>query len=92
MELAYGLADKGINYGVEFLKGKIHEGSCKVKSYEKRNLQYQQNTLFKNDQKQLYSELNGENQSVSAASDKKEATAFWSGIWSEPVQHNKNAS
>ena len=47
LTLAYGIAKKGINYVVQFLKGKIHEGSCKVKSYKKRNLQYQWNTLFK---------------------------------------------
>ena len=46
---------------------------------------------LKNDQKQWYSELNGENQSVAAAPNKQEATSFWSRIWSKPVQHTNNA-
>ena len=91
LEAKYGLGDRGFLYVEELLKGKIHEGTCKVKSYEKRNMQYQQNTLFKNDQKQLYSQLSGEGQSVSDAPDPKEATAFWSGIWSNPVEHNRKA-
>ena len=53
LEAKYGLGDRGFLYVEKLLKGKIHEGTCKDKSYEKRNLQYQQNTLFKNDQKQL---------------------------------------
>ena len=60
-------------------------------SHLKRNLQFHQNTLFKNDQKQLYKELNGDSGNNSVAPDKDEATAFWSGIWSKPVTHNRNA-
>jgi hypothetical protein len=81
LEKKYALADKGFLFVEEFLKGKIHEASCKIRMYEKRLLQYQQNNLFKNDQKQLYQQLSGEGQSVSDAPDPKEATAFWSGIW-----------
>ena len=87
----YGLGAKGILYVIEFLKGKIHAGSCKVRDYLKRNMQYQQNNLFKNDQKQLYSQLSGETQTVTAPPDKDEATKFWSGIWSKPVIHNDKA-
>ena len=59
LEKVYGLGEKGTLYVIEFLKGKIHAGSCKVKNYLKRNLQYHQNNLFRNDQKQLYKELSG---------------------------------
>ena len=91
LEKVYGLGEKGTLYVIEFLKGKIHAGSCKLKSHLKRNLQFHQNTLFKNDQKQLYKELNGDSQDNSVAPNKDEATAFWSGIWSNPVTHNRDA-
>ena len=54
LEKVYGLGEKGTLYVIELLKGKIHAGNCKVKNYLKRNQQYHQNNLFKNDQKQLY--------------------------------------
>ena len=92
LERAYGLGAKGYLYVIAFLKGKIHSGKCKIQSYLKRELQFRQNTLFKNDQKQLYKELGGTAQTDSAqAPDGKEATDFWSGIWSTPVEHNRNA-
>lgn len=92
LELTYRLGAKGYLYVIAFLKGKIHSGTCKIQSYLKRELQYRQNTLFKNDQKQLYKELGGTSQTdTAAAPDAKEATDFWSGIWSNPVEHNRNA-
>ena len=92
LERTYGLGAKGYLYVIAFLKGKIHSGTCKIQSYLKRELQFRQNTLFKNDQKQLYKELGGTAQTDSAkAPDAKEATDFWSGIWSNPVEHNRNA-
>ena len=93
LERAYGLGAKGYLYVIAFLKGKIHSGTCKIRTYLKRELQYRQNTLFKNDQKQLYKELGGTSQTDAAATapDAKEATDFWSGIWSNPVEHNRNA-
>ena len=87
----YRIVEKGTVYVTDFLKGKIHAGSCKVRNHLKRNRQQHQNTLFKNDQKQLYKELDGSVQADSVAPNKKEATDFWSGIWSNPVTHNRNA-
>ena len=91
LEKVYGLGEKGTLYVIEFLKGKIHAGSCKVKGYLERELQYHQNNLFKNDQKQLYKELGGSTQIDSLAPDKDEATAFWRGIWSRPGEHKGDA-
>ena len=62
LEQVYGLGEKGILYVQEILKGNIHAGACKVQNYLKRNLQFRQNNLFKNDQKQLYKELSGTGQ------------------------------
>ena len=92
LERTYELRAKGYLYAIAFLKGKIHSGTCKIQNYLKRELQFRQNTLFKNDQKQLYKELGGTSQTdTAAAPDAKEATDFWSGIWSNPVEHNRNA-
>jgi len=91
LEKVYGLGEKGTLYVIEFLKNKIHAGSCKVQNYLRRNVQFRQNNLFRNDQKQLYKELSGSAQMDSVAPNGEEATKFWSGIWSNPVTHNSNA-
>ena len=91
LENVYRLMEKGTLFVIEFLKGKIHAGSCKVQNYLRRNLQFRQNNLFRNDQKKLYQELSGSAQTDSVAPNGEEATKFWSGIWSNPGTHNSNA-
>ena len=91
LEQVYGLRENGTRYVIDVLKGKIHAGGCKVQNHLKRNLQFHQNNLFRNDQKQLYKELSGSVQADSVAPNKDEATDFWGGIWSNPVTHNRNA-
>jgi len=52
-----------------------------------------QNRLFNSDQKELFSELNGENNSSNdnEIPDTDESQKFWSGIWSEEKEHNKDS-
>ena len=91
MNRSYGLSDKGIIHVVNFLKQKITTAAAKIRRYNQRNLQYHQNNLFRNNQKQFYKELDGKMDGQVEAPDPNESTEFWSKLWSEPVEHNRDA-
>ena len=91
MNRNYGLRDKGIIQVVNFLKQKITTAGAKIRRYNQRNLQYHQNKLFRNNQKQLYKELDGKLNEQTEVPDPKGSTEFWSKLWSEPVEHNRDA-
>ena len=93
LDKLYGMTEKGAKDVSAFLKSKIHSGSVKVQRYLKRSVQFHQNNLFKNNQSYLYKELNGQvaHGGNNLAPDAQEATAFWSGIWSEPGRHDVEA-
>ena len=93
LERTYGLKENGHRQVVEELKMKIRAGSCKVRYYVERKLGLHQNNLFRNDQSRLFKELDGDEKGDDDdAPDGKEATEFWSGIWSSPGTHNKDVA
>ena len=59
MNRSYGLNDKGIIHVINFLKQKITTAGEKICRFNQRNLQYHQNNMFRNNQKQFYKELDG---------------------------------
>jgi hypothetical protein len=92
MDRAYGLTEKGTSSVRAFLKSKIHSGSTKILRWKERSIQFHQNNLFRNNQSQLYKELNGsETERDNPAPDAAEATRFWSGMWAEPGEHAADA-
>ena len=86
----YNVLEKGLNTIMEDLKQRIKAKSYKIQRYSNRNKGYQQNKLFQTNQRQLYSQLKGENrqQDVPEAEPSKR---LWEGIWANPVAHNKHA-
>ena len=91
MNKLYDLDCKGANEVCALLKSKIYSSSIKVKRYVERKIQFHQNTLFKNSQSKLYEELNGKSRGNVEAPKAKEATKFWSDIWSKPGIHAEDA-
>ena len=93
MNRKYQLEEKGTTQVADVLKQKIRSGSAKIKKYEDRCKQYTQNQMFRNNQKRFYESLeeNGNKNPIDMP-DPKEATQFWSNIWSEEVTHNEKAS
>ena len=47
--------------------------------------------MFRNNQKQFYKELDGKIYERTEATDPRGSTEFWSRIWSEPVEHNRDS-
>ncbi len=89
MEKLYGLGEKGTIYVVPEGEDPFRQLQSQVLFGER--VEISSNNLFKNDQKQLYKELNGDTQQVSIAPNAEEATDFWRGIWSRPVEHKRDA-
>ena len=46
--------------------------------------------MFRNDQRKFYKELDGK-MNVQNEENPKESTEFWSKLWSEPVEHNRDS-
>ena len=74
-----------------FLRSKIKAGCTKIQRYVERSVQFHQNNLFKNNQSSLYKELSGSETENNPAPDAAQATEFWSGIWSERGEHDREA-
>ena len=93
LDKVYDLAGKGANEVCAFLKSKIQSSMIKIQRYEDRKVQFHQNKLFKNNQSNLYDELNGKSTSREnvQAPKAKEAMKFWSEIWSQAGEHDSSA-
>ena len=91
MDRCYELRDKGIIHVINYLKQRITTGGAKIRRYNQRNLQYHQNNLFRSNQKQFYKELDGKMNEHTKTPDPKGSIEFWSSLWSEPVEHNKDS-
>ena len=63
----------------------------KIKRYQSRIYQHQQNCTFKNNQGKFYMELNSgrRNYETTELPDKKEAREFWRSTWEEGKEHQK---
>ena len=93
LERKYQLTERGAMSVSTFLKNKIQAGSTKIRWHEDKNGARRQNTLFRNNQKQLFKELGGNtNGGANEVPDAAESKTFWEGIWSVEVQHNDDAS
>ena len=62
---------------------KITEGGIKIKRYDERCLQFNQNTLFRTNQRLFYDELGGVNDGMAGIPDSTASTEFWNKIWSD---------
>ena len=60
----------------------------KIRRYEKRETQYGQNKMFKEDTKKFYRNKNIEAREPPSMA---EAETYWKSLWGEEVQHNERA-
>ena len=87
----YDIEATGYINVISQLKVKIHNGSLKVKNYEIKREQFQQNRMFRNSASQFYKKLNGTDKEENISPDLYEAAKFWSDIWSVPSIDNQDA-
>ena len=92
LERKYQLTERGAMTVSTFLKNKIQAGSTKIRWAEDKTGARRQNNLFRNNQRQLFKELGGDTASTTdEIPDAAESKEFWEGIWSDGVEHNKDA-
>ena len=73
------------------MKVKIHDDSLRLKNYEIKREQFQENRIFRTSTSQFCKELNGTGKEENESPDPGEATKFWSDIWNVPSTHNQDA-
>ena len=83
-----------VNVVIEELKERVTAKAEKLRRCEQRVQQYRQNRiLFEYDQKKLYKELDGDSSGTdtNCMPDAEESCEFWSNIWDNPIEDNRDA-
>ena len=91
MERKFNIKRKGYQQVIEELKQRLTATAIKIKRYEDRVKQYQQNRMFENNQKRFYEDIQRNNNVEEEAPDAEEARVFWQGIWGCATEHNVDA-
>ena len=92
LERKYSIRVKRLNVAIEELKQRITAIAAKVRRYQGRVDSNRQNTVFENNQRQFYRELDqkeercDDDQPVA-----EESKQFWGNIWSQSADHKKEA-
>jgi hypothetical protein len=89
LEVAYRISEKGMLVVAEELKQRVVATATKLQRFDRRRDQYRQNRQFQFNQKRLYADLQGEEQSQPPNPDA--AVKFWSELWGNKVDHMKSA-
>ena len=89
----YFVKKKGLNVVIEELEQRVAAKAENLRRYEQRVQQYRQNRMFEYDQKKLYKELYGDSSrtDTNCMPDAEESCEFWSNIWDNPIEHNRDA-
>ena len=83
---------KTLDVFIEELKQRIVAIASKVRRYQERVDTFRQNKMFQNNQRHFYRELNQEEERCDDDQpDAEESKKFWGDVWSESVDHNRDA-
>ena len=91
LEKQYNIKRKGFQTVLEELKQRLTATAAKIKRYEDRVKQYQQNRLFENNQKRFYEEIQSKTRKYEEIPDREETKAFWKDIWGQATEHDRDA-
>jgi len=75
----------------ETLKQKVQAKAQRIRRYGKRETQYSQNKMFKEDTKKFYRNLDMKNIEARELPSMSEAETYWKSLWGEEAQHNERA-
>ena len=76
---------------IEELKQQLHAKTAKLKRYEERVNQYKINRMFVQNQKRVYQQTNGIRNINNGKPNAEEIKQFWSNIWDNEKEHERNA-
>jgi hypothetical protein len=75
----------------ETLKQKVQAKAQRLRRYEKRETQYSENKMFKEDTKRFYKNLGMKNLEAKEPPFMAEAETYWKSLQGEGAQHNERA-
>jgi hypothetical protein len=75
----------------ETLKQKVQAKAQRIRRYEKRETQYSQNKMFKEDTKIFYRNLGMKNIEAREPPSMAGAETYWKSLWGEETQHDEKA-
>ena len=91
LDRKYRIKTKGEDTVIEELKQRLQAKATKLKRYENRIQQFKINRSFQQDQEKVYQELSGFKRTEGVTPDAAESERFWSTIWGNEAQHNRDA-
>ena len=92
LERKYSIRVKRFNVVIEELKQRTTAIATKVRRYQRRVDSYTQNRLFGNNQGQFYRELDQDEERCDDGQPlAEESKQFWGNIWSQSLDHKKDA-
>ena len=90
LDQKYGLRRKGFTLVMEELKQRITAKGTKVKRFDNRIKQFQDNRNFQTNQGRFFKNLEDIEERTKPPN-AEDATAFWKGIWGTTVEHRGDA-
>ena len=91
LERKYNIKKKGIRTVTEELKQRLHAKTAKLKRYEERVNQYKINRIFVQNQERVYQQMDGVRNINNEKPNAEESKQFWSNIWDNEKEHERNA-
>ena len=79
-------------HNIEILKQKLQAKAQRFRRFTKRSNFFRQNKIFREDAKKFYRELGKNKIEVNNPPTTEEVETFWSNIWENEKEHNRNAS
>ena len=90
LDQKYGLRKRGFILVMGELKQRITAKATKVKQYDNRINQFQDNRNFETNQGRFLKNFEGKEERTKPPN-AEDATAFWKGMWSTKVEHKRDA-
>ena len=75
----------------EELKQRLHAKTAKLKRYEERVNQYKISRMFVQNQERVYQQMDGVRNINNEKPNAEESKQFWSNIWDNEKEHERNA-
>ena len=91
LERKYNIKNKQIRTVIEKLKQRLYATTAKLKIYDERVNQYKMNVMFVQNQKRVSQQMDGIRNINSEKPNTEESKQFWSNMWNNKKEHEKNA-
>ena len=87
------LQEKGKTKVRQEILQRIKAKTAKINRYQQRVSQFQRNRFFRNNEGRFYKQIDGSEEGEEIViPDAQEAKTFWTEIWDQEVEHNKDAT